>query len=1046
MKQIDPWYEARDVMYRALADDLVGSSDDDTIDERPLDRFLAGILHPAATEGAAVDLTVEGGETRAADDEVESAGADGAPDPGVALSRMRYPSSMGLTFAVPSDGAHVEVRACADRYQQVSPPSADRARRGAGHDAEVWRRIPVETTVPLSLSSTGPQKHVLADGLTLLVVVRQAIAGHRSVTVVLRNTLTAPVGGRDAFCWFRPALTVTMTEGAFSDRPDAFAPGLSDDDVESYALIYRSVRNLAVGHGCAVEWDEGTSVSELRTTFLPSHDLELNEAASVEGLDLDMSVLAREDGLRPLDVLLDAYGRWIDEQELRIASLDAPLRPAAVRHVESARHCLTRLRNGRAALDDDPLVRRAFGLMNQVMAEQRTRQDSIRSGHVGPPVAGRTQSWRPFQIAFILLNLRGLSSPDEPDREVADLLWFPTGGGKTEAYLGLIAFSVLLRRLRYPSDGGVSVIMRYTLRLLTLQQFERAAGLICALEDLRRRELPSAVPISIGLWVGQAATPNSLADADKALRNLRRSVPVEDQNPVQLLRCPWCGTPLSTDDYVVPRDRSEMRIPCPGRGCEFGGGLPVHVVDDEVYRVRPSLVIATVDKFAMVAWRAEVGALFSSDGLHSRPDLIVQDELHLISGPLGTMVGLYETVVDAAARGAGRPKIVASTATIRRATRQIRAVFDRDAHQFPPQGLDSKDSFFSVRAPSSRVANRRYVGVLAPGTSHATLLVRAYAALLQAGHDLPDGEVKDAYWTLVGYFNSLRVLGSAYLQVLDDVPDRIKVVAERLGRAPRPMAEPHELTSRKKSSEIPEELLALSTPYPDPNSPDVVLATNMISVGVDVDRLGLMVVMGQPQATAEYIQATSRVGRMHPGLVVTLYNGARSRDLSHFENFTTYHRTLYRQVEATSATPFAARARDRGLHGVLVGLVRMTMEEARQDPAARSVEDWLDQVGDRIDDIVARAERVTGEDAAPVRAQLEDLLEQWRDLAESSGPELRYPGWYGRGPALLVDTQTAAKDPDFTFPPAEAPWPTLTSLREVDAESGLYLIPTRRSR
>ena len=1043
MKDLDPWYEARDIMCAALEEDLLGSDDIDVITERPLDRFLAGILYPLSADGH--EPSVESEETRAADDDSESSRNDAAPDPGVALSRVRYPTSMGLTFSVPADGFGLEIRVSANRFE---PDVEGDGRRPDRHDAstpdETWRRHSVDRSIRVTVGASGRHEVEVVEGLLLLVVARAPRDGAQAVTVVLRNAQVAPPGGRDRFCWFRPRLSIRAENGNFLARADVRSPGVADEDVDSYSLIFRDVRNVAVGHGCAVEWAQGGEVRELRTTFLPQHDLDLNEAGTVEGMTLDISALTQAGGISKLAALLDAYQAWIHEQEARIDGLDHDLQVTARRHLSTAEGALARMWAGLRRLDTDEDVRRAFLLMNQVMLEQRSRQDSIRAGHVGRPVAHSTQAWRPFQIAFILLNLEGVADPLHPDRDVADLLWFPTGGGKTEAYLGLIAFTILLRRLRDASDAGVSVIMRYTLRLLTLQQFERATGLICALEDLRRRELPSAAPISIGLWVGQAATPNKVEDAAAALRKLRRGVPVEEQNPVQLLRCPWCGAALSMDDYFVPSDNSSMTVRCPGAECDFGAGLPVHVVDEDVYRARPSLVIATVDKFAMVAWRSEVGHLFSSDGRNSRPDLIVQDELHLISGPLGTMVGLYETVVDRAATGLGRPKVVASTATIRRATEQIRAVFDRDALQFPPPGIDAADSFFSVQAPPESVGNRRYVGVMAPGSSHATVLVRSYAALLQAGHDLPNGSVKDAYWTLVGYFNSLRVLGSAYLQVIDDVPDRIKVVAERLGAEPRSLGEPHELTSRKKSSEIPGELAALATPYPDPDSPDVVLATNMISVGVDVDRLGLMVVMGQPQATAEYIQATSRVGRKHPGLVVTLYNGARSRDLSHFENFTTYHRTLYRQVEATSATPFAARARDRGLHGVLVGLVRMTAEEARQDPAAGSVEDWSDMVGDRIDAIVDRAQRVTGEDPPAVRSQLEELLEHWLDEAEMSGDELRYAGWYGKRPALLVDTQTAAMDPDFTFPAAEAPWPTLTSLREVDAESGLYVIPTRR--
>ena len=319
-------------------------------------------------------------------------------------------------------------------------------------------------------------------------------------------------------------------------------------------------------------------------------------------------------------------------------------------------------------------------------------------------------------------------------------------------------------------------------------------------------------------------------------------------------------------------------------------------------------------------------------------------------------------------------------------------------------------------------------------------MVRCYGALLQAAKDLPeDDEVRDAYWTLLGYFNSLRVLGGAYMQVLDDVPDRLKVVATRAGTEPRELGQPGELTSRKDSSEIPRELQILETPYPDEESPDVVLATNMISVGVDVDRLGLMVVMGQPQTTAEYIQATSRVGRKHPGLVVVLYNGARSRDLSHYENFGAYHRALYRQVEATGATPFAARARDRGLHGMLVSMVRLMVDDLATDERAVLMPRYSTQIDELISSIIDRARRVAPHETEHLERQLRRLVESWTEAC--SQPALKYAGW--KRPvvgALLQDAGEALKEDNAGYPVDEPAWPTMTSLRDVDATSGLYLV------
>lgn len=1039
-----PWYLARDAMRRALESDLMGGAADQLLDERPLDRFIVGVLHPREASSSFTEEELDLPESG------DSGGPDAVFDPAVALSHVRFPSSMGLTFAVDvRDTRTVRVGVDATRYLPVAvedtvPDRYEvRHRRGHSGASTRWRRTPLEIPpLTVDVRASGATRHEVTDGLGLRVVVRQPVASVVSVTVVLVNEFTVDRNSdRDLFCWFQPRLRLTTTEGGFVDRPGMRPTGVDDEDLDSYAVLYRGVRNLAVGHGCAVNWTDGNEVDALETTFIPRHDLLLSKPRTADGLG--MRELADSSDVGSLRALLDSYREWISHREDELDELAGALRATGRRHLDSATAAALRIEQGIKLIEQDADAARAFRLMNAAMHEQRTRQEILRGRD--PALAAATPHvWRPFQIAFILLNLPGLSDPQSPDRDIADLLWFPTGGGKTEAYLGLIAYTILLRRLRDPSDGGVSVIMRYTLRLLTVQQFERAAGLICALEVQRKEQQPEAAPIELGLWVGQATTPNTVKEAQKALRQLRRGEEAESGNPMQLLRCPWCGTDLGPDDYRVDKAATRMTVRCAMATCAFSNGLPVHLVDEDIYRERPSLVIGTVDKFAMMAWLEQVGSLFSSDGRYPPPDLIVQDELHLISGPLGTMVGLYETAVDAACqRGAARPKIVASTATIRRARKQVAAVFDRSAEQFPPPGLESGDSFFSVDASPVEKGTRQYVGVLAPGVSQATLLVRSYAALLQAARDLDvDDEIRDAYWTLLGYFNSLRVLGGAFMQVIDDVPDRLKVVAERFGEEPRPLTEPREMTSRKRSSEIPTELALLGTSYPDPASPDVVLATNMISVGVDVDRLGLMVVAGQPQTTAEYIQATSRVGREHPGLVVVLYNGARSRDLSHYESFTSYHRGLYRQVEATGATPFAARARDRGLHGVLVSMARLLISEAAADSSAGTVDRWEPELRRVAAQIVARAQRVSRGDADATARQLAVLIEAWLDAARDRN--LKYAGWRDSSGALLTGVGLAVTDEGLSFPVDEPPWVTLTSLRDVDTESSLHLVAGRR--
>ncbi len=1024
MADLDPWYEFRRQVVNALAADLIGGPADATLTEPPLDRFAVGILHPQSGE-----------RLDEAFDEEESADAQGvgdaAWDPAVALARMRYPSTAGLTFAVEiGRTAEVVATVTGARYREVQDPNEDSSRPGGS-----WERVEARPApVTLATSKVGTRRVPLAEGLELYVVVRRPVDGVSAITVVLVNSLVVPAGRqKDPFCWFQPTLSLRVSDGGFLARRLDDDTGIEDADLASYALLFRDVEDLAVGHGCAVEWDAERPVTELRTTFLPSHDVRLAEPSGGSGLAFPMSNLAEQDSQELLGELVDDYRAWISDRRAEVSALPPKLRATAELHVREAHEAARRIEAGIAVLRADNDAARAFRLMNRAMKLQRDRQDKQRGVEPGE------QTWRPFQLAFILLNLEGLTDPQSPDRELADLLWFPTGGGKTEAYLGLIGYTIMLRRISNAEDGGVSVIMRYTLRLLTVQQFERAAGLVCALESIRKQELAATRPISLGLWVGQGATPNTVKDAKAGIRALDLGQATDKGNPMQLLRCPACGTPLSSSEYTFRARPERMIVRCADASCEYGLGLPVHLVDEDVYRERPSLVIGTVDKFAMMAWRQDVATLFSRDGRNSPPDLIIQDELHLISGPLGTMVGLYEAAVDAASTGAARPKIVASTATIRRASAQVRAVFDREARQFPPSGLVSTDSYFSVEASPQDKGTRRYVGVMAPSVSHTTLLVRTYAAVLQAAKDLPaDDEVRDPYWTLLGYFNSLRVLGGAYMQVLDDVPMRLKLVAGRQGTDPRELGEPGELTSRVHSSEIPYELAKLERAFPDDEAPDVVLATNMISVGLDVDRLGLMVVMGQPQATAEYIQSTSRVGRRHPGLVFVLYNAARSRDLSHFENFGAYHRALYRQVEATGATPFAARARDRGLHGVLVSLLRLLVLGLAGDRDAAKLANHRTEVDAVVDAFLGRVRRIAPEEVAQTQRQVDRLRELWREAAIPG--DLKYAGWIASRGHLLTPADQVLKHETMAFPVGTPAWPTMQSLRDVDATTGLYLM------
>ncbi len=712
--------------------------------------------------------------------------------------------------------------------------------------------------------------------------------------------------------------------------------------------------------------------------------------------------------LRPLNT---SYKGWIHDLEtLRQADTEIRVHDSAAKSgIEVAGKALERMQEGLTVLESSPEARDAFRFANQAMAWQRVRGEWIKAKQKDAKAAfadfdvPKNRSWRAFQLAFLLINLPSLTSPDHPDRStdksaIADLLWFPTGGGKTEAYLGLAAYTLAIRRLQpgiggRDGENGLAVIMRYTLRLLTLQQFQRAAALICACETIRRTDEKKwgAVPFRIGLWVGRKTTPNTTAQANEAVDILRsgRRPPVGIGSPDQMSECPWCGCKIDAGQHIrveiYPGARAKTITFCgDGLGrCEFSQakspdeGLPIVVVDEEIYRRPPSMLIATVDKFAQMAWAGEVQTLFgevtglcprhgfrspelndadshqasgSNPPVQSRscrklrpPDLIIQDELHLISGPLDSLVGIYEGAIDHLATWEVdgkqvRPKVVASTATVRRAQGQVNALFMRDVRVFPPSGFEAGHNFFSHEVQVSEAnPGRLYVGLCAPGRRLKAALIRVYVAVLAAGQTVYEkyGDAVDPFLTAVGYFNSLRELGGMRRLIDDDVRSRLTQIDSR-GLRPRRLMLPdavRELTSRVTAGEI-KKLLQIDMqrrfpPLGQKSQPgqrpiDVLLATNMLSVGIDIGRLGLMVVAGQPKSTAEYIQATSRVGRGSAGIVFTVYNWARPRDLSHYESFRYYHATFYRQVEALSVTPYSAGSMERALMGVLVSSLRQS--------------------------------------------------------------------------------------------------------------------------
>jgi Helicase conserved C-terminal domain len=1045
-----PPNDVRRHLVDALVGDLVGPYSDDEILKLPPSRwYLTGFLVPrvareAMAEAEAEDPTADE-EFGAGSDEPEE--EPSAPDP-EPKQKNRLPASMGMSVLLPAGPATDAVVATLRWADYVREEQGE---EGKKRKTIVWRRVargPVDVPVVLDKAKLEGR-----DGIRLRehpgVVLRGKLetvttaapgldAGMRALSLFVVNERSAGERGRhDEQFMFQVELSLTLAQG-FVARPNQRDGHSVDWDDRVADLQFRKRAEYAVGHGVAIAnpLSAATAVTTVRTTWIPESEVSRvitheggNTTVAMEDLAALPDAAAVRAALLPL---ADEYGVWLDEQ--RLIALTGKRAETRDQLLSQAQRARKRIAEGIEVLAGDAEVLEAFRLANLAMATQaRRRNPDDYQGENRP-------RWRLFQLAFVLLNVASIADDGHDDRDVVELIFFPTGGGKTEAYLGVIAFTLLLRRLRgqsRPDRGlGVAVLLRYTLRLLTLDQLGRAATLICALEMIRGEQPDRLgdVRFAVGLWVGRSATANTMMEISEQVTEYKTSSAKNPSSPFPLTACPWCRGKLGPDSFALlptKKTPTDVVVGCLDPACDFNPnrrkeGLPVLFVDEQIYRELPAFVIATVDKLAMLPWRGEAGMLFGravarkgraffgplddrqlgaeklADGLRP-PELIVQDELHLISGPLGTMVGLYETAVEAlCTREEGdrriRPKILASTATVRRAREQICALMGRqDTALFPPPGPNESETFFA-EVDGTAGTGRLYVGVAAPGRAMKAITLRTYVALLSAAqrsYASGDAARADAYMTLVGYFNSLRELGGTRRLVEDDVRIRCAQAEQRRPLdAPGPhrwlagrqlQKEPVELTSRERTGRIAESKARLAKSHGDPEHVDVLLASNMISVGVDIDRLGLMVVAGQPKTTAEYIQASSRVGRQAkwPGLVVTNFNVHKPRDRSHYERFGAYHQSFYRFVEVTSLTPFSGPALDRGMAGTLVAMTRLLRTVLMAPAAAMEIEKHRAVADAALALLAERGARHREMDAGAHDRTRNDLLQRGRNIIDA---------------------------------------------------------------
>lgn len=1097
--------DVRRELVDALRLDLVGpcldlGNPDEILGVMPSIFYRTGFLVPIeADEAQRVDETV----TEEVDAAPAVASADeNEPPEAVASRRAALPSSLGMSLlvAAATKSLNVTARWGDYKWQEKADEERDAGNRAQGPGLGLWQRISRTQSLAIDVPGETRQPKEIdfpdSGGLRVVLATRpirtsggdgELPAGTRSVSLFLVNRRKPqPDLLRDEGSVFQAELEVSTAE-PLVPRPNVRNLADGDWDEKVADLQYRDACEFAVGHGVSthavVETD--CSCRRVRTCWIAESEVERVAPAPISGVTLEMekltALLNGNDAKAQLGTLVTSYRDWINQQKAKVPTSPRQRKEIGLELLKNAARAAERIEQGIASLADAQVLE-AFRLANKVMAASARQRFAVIENTTPDKV--KSPAWRPFQLAFILMNLTGIADPKHHDRGLVDLLFFPTGGGKTEAYLGLAAFILTLRRLRNPgiASSGLSVLMRYTLRLLTLDQLSRASTLICALELERRKDVTKLGewPFEIGLWVGKAATPNLMGQKGDNKQDTARQRTIAFKrgtttaSPIPLENCPWCGEKFGRNSFQLMPNEDEptdLRVMCLNRNCAFSAaqnpgdrtfrGLPVLAVDEPIYHRLPCFLIATVDKFAAMPWTGEVGAFFGRverfdsrgfygpcqpgigrplpEGRLPPPDLVIQDELHLISGPLGTIVGLYESALEELCVVTSgdkliRPKIIASTATVRRADAQIRALFARDfVDVFPPPGPDRRDSFFAVTESPDKSPARLYVGVAAQGRSPKVLMLQTYVILLAAAEKayrhfekskaIGDNPA-DPYMTLLGYFNSLRELGGARRIVEDEVGSRLATYANRLrvGETEGPFAnrkiayEPVELTSRVSTDKVSQAKRRLALPFTEKERVDVALATNMISVGLDIPRLGLMVVSGQPKSSAEYIQATSRVGRevTKPGLVVTLLNVHKPRDRSHYERFAAYHETFYRSVEATSVTPFSPRALDRGLAGTLVALVRQSQAVMTPPRGAGEIINERPRLSFVADVLVRRAEKLfkqlspEEQDAARQRLRLRvaDLLDDWAKIAKDlsdQGVALQYQMEVGHAKRLLYE-------------------------------------------
>lgn len=949
---------------------LIGPQEEcEEIHEKPTEKYLYGLLWPTHIGSIQIqtsEIAVVLDDNIATDEVLTGNDTEANSKDAMPSNLINRQSCIGISFCMPVSCNKFQVSLSYGVYVKAE----DNA------EGVTWVRRQVKTNKSVDIGKGSSQRIETECGRTLQVVLSSHGSENLNLcTVSLVNEAKAKDSTSDALCEaiiFQPRIVIELKNKLnFSQRPIQL--NLGSQESKMYEILYESKRPICFGHGISTGQNEDKT--KIWTEWLPHYetpnvDKECTRYFGDVPQEIfcasNISKYAQVEAVQLLKEFVNRYTSWISRTRHQITTMPNDWHTSLGENMQMCEDASNRMLECVEHMSKDEKFFEAFRQANRAIA----LQNSWKNPHAD-------FKWRPFQLGFFLLVIESFISDDRASRSTADLLWFPTGGGKTEAYLGIMAF-LLFRGSYKPvieNDPGTQILVRYTLRLLTKQQFERAAALVLACEHVRKTEKitdNNCKPFSIGLWIGGSSTPNTRKDAKEKLQHSE----IQDCDPRQLLSCPCCGSTLEWKYQVG----NPIQPKCSNSGCLIHGDLNVHTVDEDIYSIRPSIILGTSDKFVQIARNPDTSRIFlSSTGIG--PELILQDELHLISGPLGSVAGLFEVAIDIICSKEVKAKVIGSTATIKSADKQIRSLFNRECLQFPPPGIDYRDSCFALEDINS--PGRLYIGTSSVGRSPKFALASVVGASFFHANKIADiysdcrdslEEQAESYTTIIAYFNSLKELGGAAVLFQDDVADRLKNLSVEESVSVLRIENQKELTSTRTQDELQEILYDLDKRRGDEGHIDICLSTNMISVGVDVSRLGLMIVNGQPKSKSEYIQATSRVGRKNPGIVVTLYNDSKVRDKSAFESFYSLHANIYKDVEVTSVTPFSPQCIDKVLPTAFVAACRHLSALALNDPNIEAFDETADFIQAQF---LERCSKISSENNEYLEDSFTDLRAKW---------------------------------------------------------------------